>query len=81
MKTKRVFGQDTLSADDVEHSLGLPGTFALWLGANVVVTTILTGMFLVPQSACAQALLQCLYRLRHLGLWAACGTRGTASPA
>jgi nucleobase:cation symporter-1, NCS1 family len=48
MKTKHVLGQDTLSADDVEHSLGLPGTFALWLGANVVVTTILTGMFLVP---------------------------------
>lgn len=48
MKTKHMFGQDTLSADEVEHSLGLPGTFALWLGANVVVTTILTGMFLVP---------------------------------
>ena len=38
------FGQDTLSADNVERSLGMPGTFALWLGANVVVTTILTGM-------------------------------------
>ncbi|WP_458525970.1 purine-cytosine permease family protein [Onishia taeanensis] len=42
------FGQDTLSADNVERSLGMPGTFALWLGANVVVTTILTGMLLVP---------------------------------
>ncbi|MGR4068377.1 purine-cytosine permease family protein [Billgrantia sp. C5P2] len=41
-------GHDTLSADDVERSLGIPGTFALWLGANVVVTTILTGMLLVP---------------------------------
>lgn len=35
-------------ADTVERSLSLPGTFALWLGANVVVTTVLTGMFLVP---------------------------------
>ncbi|CEP34501.1 MULTISPECIES: hypothetical protein [unclassified Halomonas] len=45
MKNNHVLGQDTLSADDVEHSLGLPGTFALWLGANVVVTTILTACF------------------------------------
>ncbi|MBW6393421.1 purine-cytosine permease family protein [Billgrantia antri] len=43
-----LFGHDTLSASQVERSLGLPGTFALWLGANVVVTTILTGMLLVP---------------------------------
>lgn len=40
-------GHDTLDGD-VERSLGLPGTFALWLGANVVVTTVLTGMLLVP---------------------------------
>ncbi|MFD2436499.1 cytosine permease [Modicisalibacter luteus] len=42
------FGQDTLDAVTHERSLGMPGTFALWLGANVVVTTILTGMFLAP---------------------------------
>ncbi|KPQ29980.1 MAG: hydroxymethylpyrimidine transporter CytX, partial [Halomonas sp. HL-93] len=57
MKTDRIVGQDTLSADNVEHSLGLPGTFALWLGANVVVTTILTGMFLVPDLTFQHAML------------------------
>lgn len=46
--SKAAFGRDTLDAVHVERSLGLPGTFALWLGANVVVTTILTGMFLAP---------------------------------
>ncbi|UXZ54437.1 cytosine permease [Halomonas sp. 7T] len=57
MKSNHVVGQDTLSADNVEHSLGLPGTFALWLGANVVVTTILTGMFLVPDLTFQHAML------------------------
>ena len=39
------FGQDGLAPTDKGHrSLGLGGTIALWLGANVVVTTILTGM-------------------------------------
>ncbi len=57
MKTNGVLGQDTLSADDVERSLGLPGTFALWIGANVVVTTILTGMFLVPDLTFQHAIL------------------------
>jgi len=51
------FGQDTLSADNVERSLGMPGTFALWLGANVVVTTILTGMLLVPDLSFPHAML------------------------
>lgn len=51
------FGQDTLSADHVERSLGMPGTFALWLGANVVVTTILTGMLLVPNLTFQHAML------------------------
>tara|TARA_B100000700_G_scaffold14884_1_gene14693 strand:- start:25301 stop:26617 length:1317 start_codon:yes stop_codon:yes gene_type:complete len=51
------FGQDTLSADNVERSLGMPGTFALWLGANVVVTTILTGMLLVPDLSFLHAML------------------------
>jgi putative hydroxymethylpyrimidine transporter CytX len=51
------FGQDTLAADNVERSLGMPGTFALWLGANVVVTTILTGMLLVPDLSFQHAML------------------------
>lgn len=42
-----LFGQDTLS-EHQHRSLGAFGTVALWLGANVVVTTILTGMLLVP---------------------------------
>ncbi|KGE77899.1 cytosine permease [Halomonas sp. ND22Bw] len=55
--TPTFLGQDTLAADHVEHSLGLPGTFALWLGANVVVTTILTGMLLVPDLSFGHAML------------------------
>lgn len=42
-----LLGQDTLD-EDQHRSLGAVGTLALWLGANVVVTTILTGMLLVP---------------------------------
>lgn len=42
-----LLGQDTLG-DEQTRSLKLFGTIALWLGANVVVTTILTGMLLVP---------------------------------
>ncbi|REC95292.1 purine-cytosine permease family protein [Kushneria indalinina] len=44
---KNFFGQDTLG-EHQHRSLGAFGTLALWLGANVVVTTILTGMLLVP---------------------------------
>ncbi|WP_201558134.1 purine-cytosine permease family protein [Psychrobacter sp. 72-O-c] len=47
-KSSSFFGQDTLSPDNTGHSLGSLGTFALWFGANIVVTTILTGMLLVP---------------------------------
>lgn len=43
----RFIGKDTLSHQQ-NKSLGALGTMALWLGANVVVTTILTGMLLVP---------------------------------
>jgi len=50
-------GQDTLSADHVERSLSMSGTFALWLGANVVVTTILTGMLLAPNLTFQHAML------------------------
>lgn len=52
------FGQDGLAPTEPGHrSLGLGGTTALWLGANVVVTTILTGMLLVPDLPFAQAML------------------------
>ncbi|MGN0924490.1 purine-cytosine permease family protein [Ectopseudomonas mendocina] len=52
------FGQDGLAPTDKAHrSLGLGGTIALWLGANVVVTTILTGMLLVPDLKFTQAML------------------------
>ncbi len=51
------FGQDTLATENLHQSLGFPGTFALWLGANVVVTTILTGMLLVPAVNIVPALL------------------------
>lgn len=47
-KPSSFFGQDTLSPDNTGHSLRMLGTFALWFGANIVVTTILTGMLLVP---------------------------------
>lgn len=47
-KPSSFFGQDTLSPNDTGHSLSSLGTFALWFGANIVVTTILTGMLLVP---------------------------------
>ncbi len=53
----RHFGQDSLAATDPsQRSLGLRGTAALWLGANVVVTTILTGMLLVPDLRFGQAM-------------------------
>ena len=52
------FGQDGLAPTDASHrSLGFGGTTALWLGANVVVTTILTGMLLVPDLPFVQAML------------------------
>lgn len=52
------FGQDGLAPTASDHrSLGLGGTTALWLGANVVVTTILTGMLLVPDLPFVQAML------------------------
>ena len=44
------FGQDGLAPTASDHrSLGLGVSPALWLGAKVVVTTILTGMLLVPE--------------------------------
>ena len=61
-KLTQHFGQDGLAATDASHrSLGLSGTTALWLGANVVVTTILTGMLLVPDLPLLQAMLIVLF--------------------
>lgn len=45
------FGQDTLESvrgQENAQTLQFFPTFALWLGANVVVTTIFTGMLIVP---------------------------------
>jgi NCS1 family nucleobase:cation symporter-1 len=54
----RHFGQDGLAPTSTENrSLGFSGTVALWLGANVVVTTILTGMLLVPDLPFLHAML------------------------
>ncbi|NNC22797.1 cytosine permease [Salinisphaera sp. USBA-960] len=55
--TPSAFEHNTLEAEHVEHSLSLTGTFAMWLGANVVVTTILTGMLLVPNLSFLHAML------------------------
>ena len=51
----RFIGKDTLNRQQ-HKSLGAIGTLALWLGANVVVTTILTGMLLVPDLAFSTAM-------------------------
>ncbi|MFP5300393.1 cytosine permease [Cobetia sp. SIMBA_158] len=48
-------GKDTLNHQQ-HKSMGAVGTLALWLGANVVVTTILTGMLLVPDLAFSTAI-------------------------
>ncbi len=55
-KPSSFFGQDTLSPNDTGHSLSSIGTFALWFGANIVVTTILTGMLLVPDLSFSMAI-------------------------
>lgn len=39
---------DSVTQPTQDRTLTTFGTFAMWLGANVVVTTILTGMFIVP---------------------------------
>lgn len=59
-KPASFFGQDTLLPDDIKHSLSGFGTFALWFGANIVVTTILTGMLLVPDLRFSTAIMTVL---------------------
>lgn len=50
----------TLGTDSIhpspQRSMGLGSTFALWLAANMVVTTLLTGMLLIPDLTISQAL-------------------------
>lgn len=46
--TQTGFGQESIDRPTTEKTLSTFGTLAMWLGANVVVTTILTGMFIVP---------------------------------
>ena len=44
------FGNDTIDESPQEHrTMGFGKAITMWLGANVVVTTILTGMLLVPR--------------------------------
>jgi nucleobase:cation symporter-1, NCS1 family len=43
------FGRDSVRPLPMsQRSMGLFSTFSLWVGANVVVTTVFTGMFFVP---------------------------------
>jgi nucleobase:cation symporter-1, NCS1 family len=43
------FGQDSVQPVPMnQRSMNLFSTFSMWVGANVVVTTVFTGMFLVP---------------------------------
>ena len=53
--TGSLLGHDTLSSSQAK-SMKFFATFALWLGANMVVTTILTGMLLVPDLDIGEAI-------------------------
>ncbi|MBO8162124.1 MAG: cytosine permease [Brevibacillus sp.] len=51
------FGLDSVQpVKSNDRTMNLFSTFSLWLGANVVVTTVLTGMFLVPDLTFLQAM-------------------------
>lgn len=50
-------GRDRVEPESVSHrTMGFGRTITMWLGANVVVTTILTGMLLVPDLPYLRAL-------------------------
>ena len=53
--TGSLLGHDSLNSTQAK-SMKFFATFALWLGANMVVTTILTGMLLVPDLNLGEAL-------------------------
>jgi NCS1 family nucleobase:cation symporter-1 len=50
-------GHEPDATQPAEGNMGLVGTFMLWLAANMVVTTLLTGTLFVPGIAYATALL------------------------
>ncbi|HET9302518.1 MAG TPA: cytosine permease [Propionibacteriaceae bacterium] len=50
-------GHEPEATDPAEGSMGLGRTFMLWLAANMVVTTLLTGTLFVPGIRYATALL------------------------
>lgn len=53
-----LFGRDTISpTPKSERSMTLFSTFTLWLAANVVITSIMTGMMFVPDLSIQDALL------------------------
>lgn len=52
------FGHDSVKPVSMNNrSMGFFSTFSLWIGANVVVTTVFTGMLLVPDMSYLTALL------------------------
>ncbi|MDN4075471.1 purine-cytosine permease family protein [Fictibacillus terranigra] len=52
------FGQDSIAPTPAsERSMNFFGTFALWLAANVVITTVMTGMMFVPDISFKDAML------------------------
>ncbi|MCQ6267814.1 cytosine permease [Fictibacillus sp. WQ 8-8] len=55
------FGQDSIAPTPAsERSMNFFGTFALWLAANVVITTVMTGMMFVPDISFKDAMLAIL---------------------
>lgn len=56
MDVMNQFGQDSVQpTSHSKRSMGFFSTFSLWLAANVVVTTIFTGMLLIPDLTIGQA--------------------------
>ncbi|WP_174727776.1 purine-cytosine permease family protein [Mesobacillus harenae] len=52
------FGQDSIKpVTEKDRTMGLFGTFALWLAANVVITSVLTGMMFIPDISIKEAIL------------------------
>lgn len=51
------FGQDSIQPQvATERTMGGFATFALWLGANMVITTVMTGTLMVPDLSLSQVL-------------------------
>jgi nucleobase:cation symporter-1, NCS1 family len=55
------FGKDSIKpVTENDRTMGLFGTFALWLAANVVITSVLTGMMFIPDISITSAILAIL---------------------